>query len=164
MRRNRKTVRAGFSLIEILIYSLVLGLFLLLVTQVFISVKTINANSQALVSVQTNYRQILVDLTREVRGASEVTVPVAGATSENLSLDDGAVVYGLTEGVLEKTTAAGMVRLTTAEVEVQNLVFSNPVEATQSATIKIQMDLVSDFALAGGEPLVETVNFSVGGR
>ena len=164
MRRNYQKPSSGFSLIEIMIYTIILGLFLLLVTQIFISVKTINANSLALVSVQTNYRQVLADLTREVRAASVVTQPVAGGTSSVLSLDDGTVIYQLEGGVLVKTASGESVAVTTDQVEIESLIFTNPVEATQSATVKVEAEMVSRMLLTGGNQLSETISFSVGSR
>ena len=164
MRRNCQKPSSGFSLIEIMIYTIILGMFLLLVTQIFISVKTINANSLALVSVQTNYRQVLADLTREVRAASVVTQPVAGGTSSVLSLDDGTVIYQLEGGVLVKTASGESVAVTTDQVEIESLIFTNPVEATQSATVKVEAEMVSRMLLTGGNQLSETISFSVGSR
>ena len=164
MRRNCQKPSSGFSLIEIMIYTIILGMFLLLVTQIFISVKTINANSLALVSVQTNYRQVLADLTREVRAAGVVTQPVAGGTSSVLSLDDGTVIYQLEGGVLVKTASGESVAVTTDQVEIESLIFTNPVEATQSATVKVEAEMVSRMLLTGGNQLSETISFSVGSR
>lgn len=162
MRRIKKN---GFSLIELMIYSLILGGFLLLVSQVFISVKTINANSLILVNIQRSFRQIVSEVTRSVRMASEVTEPAAGGTSTQLVLDGGDVVFALSpDGVFQKTENGIVYDLTSNEASISGLVVTNPVEATQSGTVRLQMLVSSRYHLTGGRQLVEELDFAAGVR
>ncbi|MCJ7827742.1 prepilin-type N-terminal cleavage/methylation domain-containing protein [Patescibacteria group bacterium] len=156
---------SGFTLIETLIYTFILGLFLLLVTQVFISVKVINANSKAMISVQNNFRQVMADISVTVRGAQEVSVPVPGGSGQLLSLNGGQIFYELgTQGELIKNVSGIESRVTTNEVVVSNLTFSNPVEADQTGTVLIQMEITSNYVLTGDRQLSEILEFAIGVR
>ena len=155
----------GFSLIELMIYIIILGSFLLLVTQVFISVKTINTNSLVLVGIQRSFRQIMADVTRTVRSAGEVTTPQPGQTANILVLDDGAVSYAVTpDGIFQKNEDGIVYDLTSFEASVSGLVVTNPVEATQSGVVRIRLDVDSRYVVVGGRQTVEELDFAVGVR
>ena len=151
----------GYSLIEVLIYSSILALFLLLVVQVFIAVKNVNAHSTAFVGMQRNLRQIVADMNQTLKMASSVTTPLPGQTSNNLSLDGGDIVYQVNDGVLQKTASGQTWDLTTEEVAISNLSFENAVEATQTATIKIEMEVESNYLLEGGRRLSENFQTTI---
>lgn len=152
---------AGFTLLEVLIYSGILAIFLLLTTQLFISIKLTNAYSISLVGLQKNCRQIISDLTQTIRGAENVTVPLPSQSASTLSLNNGTILYQLEDGVLKKTEDGQTWNLTTDEVTVSGLSFENPVEATQTATIKISMTVESNYLLEGGRKLSEILQTTV---
>jgi len=152
---------AGYTLLEVLIYSSILALFLLLTTQLFISIKLTNAHSIALVGLQKNCRQIIADLTSTIKAAENVMTPLPGETATTLSLNNGTILYQLEDGVLQKIKDSQVWELTTDEVTVSGLSFENPVEATQTASIKIVMTVESDYLLEGGRKLSEILQTTV---
>jgi hypothetical protein len=151
----------GYTLLEVLLYSIILGLFLLLVSQVFISVKLVNAHSIALASLQRNFRQIVSELDASLKRANNVTTPVAGESSSVLALNDGLILYQLSNGILEKVDNGQAWDLSTNEVVITDLSFGNLVEATQTATIEIRMTAESNYLLEGGRKLSEILKISV---
>ena len=150
-------------MIETLIYGLILGVFLLVVVQLFVAVKTSNANSVAFGSLQKNFHQVVSDFNQTVKNAENTTL-LPGTPATTLSLNSGTIFYELDEGVLKKTEGGEVWDLTTNEVTVSALSFENLTEATQSAIIKIRMDLESNYLLQGGRRLSETLETSVGLR
>lgn len=145
----------GYTLIEILIYTVIVSLYLFLVAQLFISIKTANANSIALGALQKNSRQIVADLTSTLRNAQTVNTPAAGQTTTVLSLNNGAISYQLQNGILQKTENGQTWDLTTPEVTLANLSFQNPVEATQTASLHLTLTIESNYLLEGGRQLSE---------
>lgn len=159
MTGDRK--QRGFTLIEVLIYSGVLALFLLLTVQIFISVKLTNAHSLSLVSMNKNLHQIISDLGRTIKSADSVLSPAPGASAETLSLNDGAVLYQLSDGVLQKAKDGQVWDLTSDEVTVADLFFENVVEATQTSSIRVTMTVESNYLLEGGRRLSENLETCV---
>ena len=151
----------GYTLLEVLIYSSILALFLLLTTQLFISIKLTNAHSIALVGLQKNCRQIIADLTPTIKAAENVMTPLPGETATTLSLNNGTILYQIENGVLQKIEDSQVWELTTNEVTVSGLSFENPIEATQTANIKIVMTVESNYLLEGGRKLSEILQTTV---
>lgn len=156
-----KSRQAGFTLIEVLIYTFILSMFLLLTTQIFITIKLSNANSMALNSLQKNYRQILTDLTRTIKAAEGVEAPLSQQSDSTLSLNNGSIVYRLNNGVMQKVVAGEEFDLTTREVTVTNLNFENTAELNQTDIIKISLDLESNYLLEGGRSVRESLQTTV---
>ncbi len=154
----------GYTLIEVLIYSGILAVFLLLVTQLFISIRLTNAQAISLVGMQKNCRQIIADMTQTIRGAENVMVPLPGESTAILSLNNGLILYQLVDGVLVKVDDGQAWDLTTDEVIVSGLSFENLVESTQTATIKIEMTVQSSYLLEGGRRLSEMIQTTAGLR
>jgi len=161
---RRLSKEQGYTLVEIILYSGILALFLLLTVQIFISVKLSSAHSDVFVSLSKNFRQIISDLTQTIKRAETVTSPLPGETVSTLSLDDGVILYQLGDGVFRKTESGQTWDLTTEEVTVSNLSFQNLAEADQAASIKIRMTLESNYLLEGGRRLSEDLETTVGLR
>jgi Tfp pilus assembly protein PilW len=142
---------SGYTLVEILIYTVILSLFLLLTVQLFVAIKTANANSLAFVGLQKNLRQAMAEMTQTVRSADSVTSPAPGETVNFLSLNSSTITYQVDDGVLTKTESGQTWDLTTDEVTVTSLVFGNPVEIGQTDIVKISLELEANYLLKGGE-------------
>ena len=155
MRKNKTNFQQGFTLIEVLVYGVVFSLFLLLVTQIFITIKLTSANSLTMINLQQNYIRIFSDLNQTVRGASEVDFPLPGQTGGGLSLNNGQVVYQVEEGVLEKVIGGLPVALSDPGISVNAVNFENLGEVDQKASVKIQMTFESNYLLEGGRILSE---------
>lgn len=151
----------GYTLIEILIYSLILSLFLLLTTQLFIAIKTANANSLALIGLQKNLCQVMAEMTQTIRSADNIISPPPGETVNQLSLNDGAVTYQIDSGVLTKTDSGQTWALTSKEVAVTGLVFKNPVEVGHTDVVKVSLEFEANYLLKGGEKHSETLETAV---
>jgi len=158
MNSNQKR---GYTLLEVLLYAGVLALFLVLVTQVFISVKLANARSVALVSMSRNLRQATTTLSKTIKNADNIVSPVPGDSNAALVLDDGAVSLRVNEGILTKTENGETWAVTTDEVSVIDLLFVNAVEATQEGSLKISLIVESNYLLEGGMKLSEELETCV---
>ena len=154
----------GYTLIEVLIYGAIFSLFLLLTTQVFLTVRSMTANSFVMVNLQQNYARIFSDFNQTIRAAENVIFPIPGNSGETLSLNNGAIVYQVEGGVLQKVEGGTPVELSDEGVSVSAIVFENIGEATQTATIRIQMTIDSLYVLEGGRTIVEDLQTTIGLR
>lgn len=145
----------GYSLIELLVYTVLFSLFLLLVTQIFLTIKTISANSLAMVNLQQNYVRLFSDLNQTIRSADNIVSPVSGTSGPALSLNDGDITYQVQNGVLEKAISGLPIALSDEGINVSGLIFENLGEATQAASIKIQMNIESNYILEGNRRVSE---------
>jgi len=154
----------GYTLIEVLIYGAIFSLFLLLTTQVFLTVRSMTANSFVMVNLQQNYARIFSDFNQTIRAAENVIFPIPGNSGETLSLNNGAIVYQVEGGVLQKVEGGTPVELSDDGISVSAILFENIGEATQTATIRIQMTIDSLYVLEGGRTIVEDLQTTIGLR
>lgn len=154
----------GFTLIEVLIYGGVFSLFLLLITQIFLTLRITAASALAMIDLQQNQVRMLADFNQTLRRAEAITYPSAGNSGGSLSLNDGALVYQVTGGVLEKKMGSTVLNLSDEGVKVTAVNFENVGEATQAGTIKIQMTLESSYLFQSGRTLTEEFQTSIGLR
>lgn len=159
-----RTSQSGYTLIEVLIYTVIFSLFLLLTTQVFLTIRTMTANSFVMVNLQQNYARIFSDFNQTIRAAENVIVPTPGNSGQTLSLNNGGIVYQLQGGVLQKVENGTPIELSDEGVSVSTIVFENIGEATQTATIRIQMAIDSLYVLEGGRTVSEDLQTTVGLR
>ncbi|HUW21412.1 MAG TPA: hypothetical protein VMW41_01960 [Candidatus Bathyarchaeia archaeon] len=155
---------SGYTLIEVLLYSLILSLFLLLTTQVFITVKLSSTQSNIFVYLSRNFRRASSDFTQTIRGAANVSSPLPGSLSASLVLNNGAITYQLDQGILKKTQSGQTWDLTTDEVTVSDLSFENAAESTQTALLRISMKIESNYLLEGGRKISEDFETTIGLR
>lgn len=154
----------GTTLIEVLVYGVIFALFLFLVTQVFLTIRTTTANSFVMVNLQQNFIRIFADLNRTIRAAANVTAPSPGVSGTTLSLNDGAIVYQVNGGVLTRVEDGAAIELTDEGVSLTGVEFANLGEATQTATVRVQMVVESNYLLEGGRRISEDLQTTIGLR
>lgn len=159
-----KEQKNGYTLIEVLIYGVIFSLLLLLVTQIFLTIKSSAANSLAMINLLENNTQILADFNQTIRAADNVVAPLPGESETYLSLNNDLVSYQLNAGVLEKVVAGEPLALNDEGVTVRSLNFENVGEATQTPTLKIRFSLESNFLLEGGRTVQEDFETTIGLR
>jgi hypothetical protein len=168
--RNTQNVRrgpspvsriSGYTLVEVLLYAVLLGLFLFLTVQIFITIRLSNAHALAFASLSKNIRAVTADLSQTIKSAQNVIDPLPGQAATSLSLNNGTVTYGLQSGAFQKTENSQTWELTTDEVVVSNLSFENQIEATQEATLTIKASFESNYLLEGGRRLSEELETTI---
>jgi competence protein ComGC len=161
---NLKHQQQGFTLIEVLVYGLVFGVFLFLVTQVFLTINSASANALAMVNLQQNHTRIFNDFNQTIRNANSVESPGVGGSDVALSLNGGEVVYQANDGVLQKVVTGVGHDLSDQGVAITAIDFENISEATMPAVIKMSMTIQSNYILEGGRRLSETFQTTIGLR
>lgn len=154
----------GFTLIEVLIYGFIFGAFLMLVTQLFLTIKSTTANSMAMSNLQQNYARIFSDFNQTIRSAENVTSPLPGNFASSLSLNDGQITYQLSDGVMQKTIGTSTYDLNDNGLRLTGINFENAVESTQTAVIKINFSVESNYFLQSGKKVTEDFQTTIGLR
>jgi len=135
MRLNAKRYTlhpiSGFTLIEFLIYILIVGVLLLVLSQFGFRVVNDRARTIAQREVEQNLRFSIDEINRALRGASGINAPSLGGTGSLLSLamDNPAknptLFSRLGATLMKQEGASPAVPLTSFQVNVTNLIFTN---------------------------------------
>lgn len=97
---NTQTIsdgRRGFTLIELLLYMGLTSIFIVVFSQVLLAVIGLRLESRQTSDVQQDARFIVARLTRDIRRASDIQLPLLGQTQQSVVLtvpeESGDVVY-----------------------------------------------------------------------
>lgn len=86
-KTNQKLNQKGFTLIEFLLYMALLSIFMLTLSEMFVSILELQTESEGLSFVEEDGRFILARLTNDINNASSISTPAApGNTSDTLVL------------------------------------------------------------------------------
>lgn len=147
LRNTKPNLGSGFTLIELVIYSAIVGVMLILMIGLFWNIISSNIKETAYQTVQQNTRFAIIKITQEVKGASGINNPLPGFSSDSLSLSmaDSSLdptLFDLVEGKLRITQGSfGPYELTSDEVQVSSLQFTNLSYPDTPGTIRIVMVL-----------------------
>lgn len=141
--------RAGFSLLEIVLFLAILSIMFTTVIAVFIATQESRARQQGLAEIEQRGTQILETLTKTVRRAETVLAPSQGFTGSIIALQMAAneefpTIFSETSSgnlLLVQKTSISM--LLNSQVNIQNLQFKN----LNNTTVIISFDLVSALSL-----------------
>jgi Tfp pilus assembly protein PilW len=164
MKTQIAKLKNGYTLIEVLVYGVIFSMFLLLITQIFLTMKNTSAGSSATVNLQQNYARIFSDLNQTIRSATSVSSPTSGNSAASLSLNDGSIVYQVVGGVLQKVDGGTPIPLTDDGINIADINFENVGEATLAATVRIRMTVESNYILEGGRRISEDFQTAIGIR
>lgn len=145
INKKRCGVNKGFTLIEFLLYIGIVGIVLLVAGAICLNVLFGKAKLMAIEEVSQNTRFTIEKIADRVRNANTINSPTQGVSTSTLSLQmaDSAknpTVFDLSSGVVRITEGTGSaVNLTSSEVTVTNLQFSNISYSNTPGTVRIQM-------------------------
>jgi Tfp pilus assembly protein PilW len=141
--------RAGFSLLEMVLFLAILSIMLTTVIAVFISTQETRVRQQGLAEIEQRGTQILETLTKTVRRAETVLAPSQGSTGSTIALQMSAngefpTIFSETSSgnilLVQKTAIASLLN---SQVNVRNLQFKN----LDNTTVVISFDLISALSL-----------------
>jgi len=137
----------GFTLIELLIYTAIISLVLVSITGFFWNIASGNIKENSYQEVQQNGRFAMTKITQEIKKAIGINNPVPGSSANSLSLtmpepNLNPTIFDVSEGKLRITQGASVpIELTTDQVLVSNLQFTNLSYLNTPGTIRIEMTL-----------------------
>lgn len=139
---TRKSSEKGFTLIDLAIYSGLLGILLVILSELFISIVQLQLSSGAQGAVEQNGAYILSRTTYDLRRATLVTLPVLGGTTATLSasIADGGIEvpyrYELENQNLILTVGSETTQLNSSDTEVADFLVTKVGNSGQIATAR----------------------------
>jgi len=162
--------KRGFTLIEIIIYMALLSIFLLTLTDIFVSILDVQLESDATSAVEQDGRFILARMSYDIPRASDINIPPQiGQTRSNLIMTiAGVTTYEYKEngGNLQLINDFGTNNLNSSESTISNLSFqriANSAVPGTKDTIKIQFTITSKTVRTSG-PETRIFQTTVGRR
>jgi hypothetical protein len=161
MRKTRSLPvgRQGFTIIELLVYSGILVIFLYVLTNIFTAILDMQLSSQTTSAVVQDGRYILSRLTYDITRASAITVPVSlGDQSSSLTLRIGPSLYtyAVSAGDLMLETASVGAALNSYGTKVSGVSFRRYGNVNGKHSVRIAFTLTSTTQKTSG---AEVQNF-----
>lgn len=161
-----KKRRAGFTIIELLVYSGILVAFLYVMTNIFTSIIDLQLESESTSAVSQDSRYILARFNYDIGRASAITQPSAlGGQSSTLILQIGPTAYTYTavNGSLLLTDAMGTESLNSYGTSVPTITFRRYGNVNGKNSVSIDFTLVSTTQQKSG-PQSEDFQATIGLR
>ena len=139
--------KGGFTLLELLLYIAILGILMVVISNMFISLSKGSGQSQARNEVDTSIRFATELLRQDIKNASSISVPASGGSSSTLTLvrNSTTIVYDISAGVLRRQEGvASPVSVTNPNITVSTPTFTrieniNTLFSRTNIAIKINM-------------------------
>ena len=147
--------RVGFTLIELILYMALMSIFLIVLSELFISTLEVRKESEATSSVEADGRYILSRLSYDINRAQSVSVPQVPVNSDStltLVISGGPSTYAQVSGNLTLTNSLGTNNLNGSGSTVSSLNFQRIGTGT-APTIKIDFTLTSATERIGGSEI-----------
>jgi len=138
--------KSGTTLIEVLLYSILVAFFVLLLTYYVSSISSGKVRNDAQAEVTDNAQIALGEIEIALRNAREIITPAnKGDTSSWLTIimpDTSEKTFDISNGILRiKEGASDPVALTSTKTVVENLTFTNLSRTSTQGNIRIQMQI-----------------------
>jgi prepilin-type N-terminal cleavage/methylation domain-containing protein len=156
---KRTNNEKGFTLIEFLLYMALLSIFMLTLTDIFVSIMQSQVETTSISAVEEDGRYIMAKLTADILKASAISVPAAFGNANNvltITVDGVAQSYGLQANNLTLTNPQGTFNLNGNGTKITAMSF---VKLGTSGKESVKIDLtVQSVAQSNGGP--ESRSFS----
>ena len=151
-RTENKWLNCGVTIVELLIYAALLGIFLTMLVNVFVTSLKFKLESESSSALNQDGRYILAKLSYDIYNADSVSQPLNyGDTSSSLVLvHDGVTnTYAVSGGNLFLTTGGTSAKMNGNDVSIQSISFKRIGDISGQPTIQILLTLQSNIQLAG---------------
>lgn len=163
-------IARGFTLIEMLLYMALMSIFLIVLTDILVSIIGAKVSSQTFTSVEQDGRYILARLNYDISRANSITTPGAIGTSTNnliLIIGPDTYTYSLAgENLQLQVNATPADNLNGSNSTLSAPIFkklANSAIAGTKETVQVQFVLTSKATTASG-PETKTYQTTVGRR
>ncbi|MBI3380277.1 hypothetical protein HY029_05995 [Candidatus Gottesmanbacteria bacterium] len=155
----------GFSIIEIIIYIGMLSVFIVVLTNIFISTIDIKLESESIAGIEQDGRYLIAKLAYDINRAQSITSPSLGATGNTLQITVNGVneTFTLTNGKIQITKNSSTDDLNGYDSLVSNLTFQRLGNVSGKNNVKISFTISSITQRSKG-PETKTFQTTVGIR
>lgn len=163
-------MKNGFTLIEFLLYTAIVGTVLLAAGAVTFNVLFGKAKLAALGEVSQGGRAAMEQMSFTIRNATEINSPATGANTTSLSLQvadpaKNPTVFNLQNGILQITEGASApVAITSSALNITGITFTNASSANASSTMRIQLTVAYRNATGQQEYNVQRTFYTTANR
>lgn len=139
--------QSGYTLIELLLYVVIVGVLLTSVVSFFGMVTESRVKNQTIAEVDQQGTAVMDYITQTIRNASSISTPAAGAAAASLTLvvPTGGLsptVFSLSGTTLQvKEGAAAAIALTNGRVEISGLSFKNLTRSGTNGIVQVSFVL-----------------------
>jgi prepilin-type N-terminal cleavage/methylation domain-containing protein len=136
----------GFTLVELLLTMALMGMFLVVLTDVVSSTLNVQTEAEAVSALSEDGRFLLARLDYDLQRATSITTPASlGSSGSTLVMDIGGVAntYALSSGNLQLTNGAGTTNLNSNEATVSDLSFQRLGNSGGKDTIRVSFTVTS---------------------
>lgn len=136
----------GFTLVELLISMALMGMFLVVLTDVVSTTLNVQSESEATSAVSEDGRFLLARLDYDMQRATAITTPAAlGSSGPSLVLTISGVAntYALSSGTLQLTNGSGTSNLNSNETTVSGLSFQRLGNSGGKETVRVTFTVTS---------------------
>lgn len=145
MRKFRQ-IRAGFTVVELLIYMGLLSILIVVLSQMFVTALNVQLESQATSSVDQDSTYVIARLSYDMQRADQIDIPASlGATTSELQLtiDGVSSSYQLNNGNLAVTRSGQTTQLNGYDSQFSSLSFQRLGNVGGENTIQVTGTVVS---------------------
>lgn len=145
--------KQGFTIIELMIYSAILGIFLVVLTTLFTSTLDLQLESEATTSVVADSRYIFSRFSYDIGRSSNITIPASlgeEANSMQLTIDGVPHTYSVTNGRLELASGTETNVLNSVGTVVSNVSFLRLGNVGGKHSVRIGITITSATQLPAG--------------
>lgn len=164
--KKKFKINQGFTLVEIILYMVLLSIFLLTLVDVLVSVLDVQLESQATSAVDFDSRYITSRLNYDISRSSAISMPAnLGDTSGSLVLTIGGAsyTYSLSGGDLVLDDSASSENLNSSESQITFLSFQKVGNSGGHDTVKVNFTIQSQAVRTSG-PEVRNIETTIGAR
>lgn len=160
--------KSGFTMVELLLYMGLLGIFMTVLTTMFTSVLDVQLESEAVSSVAQDGRYLLSRLTYDIHRANSIIAPVnlgePSSTSLSLNIDGVVTSYTITNGNLVMSNDNGNNNLNGFDTEVSGLTVTRLGNSGGKNTLTLEFTLTGKAIRPGNNLETKTYQTTIGLR
>lgn len=156
----------GFTLVELMLYMGLLGIFLFVMTDLFVSTLDVRSESTSYYVVTHDAEYLQKKLSYDVRRSDAITAPLVATSGATLNLTIGGVAttYTVSNGNLILTQSGQSYQLNSNATSIADFSVLRIGSGSATDTLRISYTLASRTMLRGSPAESKTVQFTVGGR
>ncbi len=142
----KKEKQSGFTLVEMLIYMGILIVFLIVLTQIFITILDTQLKSESVSNVDHDVRYIYARLAYDIQRADSILIPaVVGGSSSTLQIVINGVThtYSVQDMILQVSTGVDTINLNGFDTRTTAINFRRLGNDAGKHTIEVEMDFES---------------------
>lgn len=165
-RRNLK-LNSGVTLIELIVYFSILSVFILILTDILVTILNTQTSTESTSAVAADGRYIYARITYDINRAQSVSVPLnLGDTSNSLILNIAGTTYtySLNADNLQITDLTGSYSLNSTDTKLSNLQFKRIGNANGKNTFQFIFTVTGRIPLSGGRSDSEVFQTTAGLR